>query len=61
MLTSQESHSTYVTSGPTKESNKDIRYVGDIPDHIARSPVKSLIVHMLQVDPLRRATVKDIR
>ncbi|XP_072023614.1 5'-AMP-activated protein kinase catalytic subunit alpha-2-like isoform X3 [Amphiura filiformis] len=32
-----------------------------IPDHISRSPVKSLIVHMLQVDPLRRASIKDIR
>ena len=39
---------------------KDIRYVGDIPDHIARSPVKSLIVHMLQVGPIKESN-KDIR
>ncbi|XP_030852246.1 5'-AMP-activated protein kinase catalytic subunit alpha-2 [Strongylocentrotus purpuratus] len=32
-----------------------------IPDHIERSQVKSLIQHMLQVDPLKRATIKDIR
>ncbi|NP_001161501.1 5'-AMP-activated protein kinase catalytic subunit alpha-2 [Saccoglossus kowalevskii] len=32
-----------------------------IPDHIAKSSVVTLLTHMLQVDPLKRATVKDIR
>ncbi|XP_070563825.1 5'-AMP-activated protein kinase catalytic subunit alpha-2-like [Ptychodera flava] len=32
-----------------------------IPDHIAKSSVVSLLTHMLQVDPLKRATVKEIR
>ena len=50
-------HSMYVTPLSLSLSGG----VFPIPDHIARSPVKSLIVHMLQVDPLRRATVKDIR
>ncbi|XP_071953487.1 5'-AMP-activated protein kinase catalytic subunit alpha-2-like [Antedon mediterranea] len=32
-----------------------------IPDHISRSPVVSLITSMLQVDPLKRATINEIR
>ncbi|XP_077980934.1 5'-AMP-activated protein kinase catalytic subunit alpha-2-like [Glandiceps talaboti] len=32
-----------------------------IPDHISKSPVVSLLTHMLQVDPLKRATIKEIR
>ncbi|XP_022087358.1 5'-AMP-activated protein kinase catalytic subunit alpha-2-like [Acanthaster planci] len=32
-----------------------------IPEHISKSSVKGLIMHMLQVDPLKRADIKDIR
>ncbi|XP_038049586.1 5'-AMP-activated protein kinase catalytic subunit alpha-2-like isoform X2 [Patiria miniata] len=32
-----------------------------IPEHISKSTVKGLIMHMLQVDPLKRADIKDIR
>lgn len=32
-----------------------------IPAHLEKSPVKSLIKHMLQVDPMKRASVRDIR
>lgn len=31
-----------------------------IPEYLTRS-VASLLMHMLQVDPLKRATIKDIR
>ncbi|XP_003738797.1 5'-AMP-activated protein kinase catalytic subunit alpha-2-like [Galendromus occidentalis] len=34
--------------------------VFSIPDHLAK-PVVSLLVHMLQVNPIRRATVDDIK
>ncbi|XP_071799712.1 5'-AMP-activated protein kinase catalytic subunit alpha-2-like isoform X2 [Asterias amurensis] len=32
-----------------------------IPDHISKSSVKQLITHLLQVDPLKRADIKNIR
>ncbi|PIK46654.1 5'-AMP-activated protein kinase catalytic subunit alpha-2 [Apostichopus japonicus] len=32
-----------------------------IPPHVQKSPVKSLIQHMLQVDPMKRSTIRELR